>query len=95
MMGFRDIPAELSMWDNPLFEELYTFEDSIFWKQKGIVAMEQVYQSGNICSFDYLKTQYKLVDTFFYRFLQLRHALSAQFGSKSIDVSRFPLIGIL
>lgn len=54
---FKDIPSKLPMWNNPLFEELSTLQDNKFWMQKGIVELEQVDQSGSICSFDFLKTQ--------------------------------------
>lgn len=33
-MGFRDIPLETSMWNNPSLEQMKIFPDSEFWKAR-------------------------------------------------------------
>lgn len=82
------------MWNNPLFEQLSKLQDNIFWKQRGIVVLEQVYESETMWFFDSLKTQYNLSYRNVYKLLQLRHALQDQFGSQNVSISKFPPIGV-
>lgn len=95
LTGYRDIPPEISLWNNPMFEKLEIFDDSSYWKQNKTKTIGQMYNNNVIVTYENMCKQYNLQSKQFCRYLQLRHLLREQFERKEPKISRYPLIGIL
>lgn len=92
---FTDIPPETALWNNPTFEQLEAFENSTFWEQKKVTTIGQIYDKNTIRPYENLCKQYNRLNRQFYKYLQLRHVLQAQFGGEEFKISKYPFIGIL
>lgn len=53
------------------------------WDRQGIQCLAQLYKAGRLKSFQDLVEEYAISNRSFYRYLQIRHALEAQFGGEA------------
>ena len=93
--GNTQINMDLPLWQNPMFNQLKQLVEYQFWEQKGISVLADVYDITHMYSFSDIQMKYDIPHTSLYRYLQLRHALQAQFGVLGPGISRYPMIGIL
>lgn len=75
------------LWHNPHLSEIYKNPDGICWAQYGIIYAHQLFQYGTLRSFKDLQIEYKLPNTLFFCYLQLLHAVAAQFGLREVGLS--------
>lgn len=92
---FNDIIADMPLWHNPGLSELLLLPDTQVWRSCGVTKLEHLYNDDVFASFEQLQTKCELPRSYFFRYLQLRHALSAQFPAPRLRISSYPLIGIL
>ncbi|XP_041429991.1 protein max isoform X1 [Xenopus laevis] len=67
------------LWGNETLIQLRQVPDPATWASVGIRYLGDVVRSGEIKQFEQLKEDYGLQNRMLFRFLQLRHALAAQF----------------
>lgn len=75
ILGFL---AETPLWDNPNLAEVYKLDGFQTWRLAGICNISQLYNQNILKSFLELQTEFNLPRHQFYRYLQVRHALSGQ-----------------
>lgn len=68
------------LWHNPQLSEIFKIPDGACWANYGVKYAHQLFRDRTFRSFTDLKTEYKIPNKFFFRYLQLRHAATAQFG---------------
>lgn len=84
------------MWNNPSLEHLKMSLDSVSWRKKGINnIIKQIYDHKDLQTFEFLSQQYDIPHKFFYKYLQLRYMIQAQFEYQHPKLSKYPLICIL
>lgn len=71
------------LWLNPVLPEFQSIPDPALWATKGIKTIEHICIDGVLIPFNALKQKNGLPNRYF-RYLQLHHAFSAQFGSQTI-----------
>lgn len=54
--------------------------DPVIWARFGITTLKHIFKDGSLLSFDHLKQDFDLPNNMFFRYLQLRHAVRAQFA---------------
>lgn len=64
---------------------LFSLPDSMIWACKGIKVLKDITSEGELCTFDQLKARHDLPNSFFFRYLQLRHAFKEQFTGQRIE----------
>ena len=69
----------IPLWGNPSLPHLRTVPDPQLWARYNITTLRDVMPEGRLLSFGVLKTKFGLPPWMFFRFLQLRHAIRAQF----------------
>lgn len=69
------------LWCNPRLKEFHSLQDPGLWAGRGIKYLEDVCDGLGLFTFDRLKHKFQLPNSFFCRFLQLRHAFDSQFRS--------------
>lgn len=57
----------------------------MIWACKGIKVLKDITSEGELCTFDQLKARHDLPNSFFFRYLQLRHAFKEQFTGQRIE----------
>lgn len=95
VIQYHDIPGDTPLWHNTCLDQLLSSQDSQFWSARGIFSLKQLYSSNYLVSFTLLQEQYKIPRQSFYKYLQLHHALDAQWGPTRSPISSYPLIGII
>lgn len=78
----------------PMFPQMLKLTDSAFWEHRGLTRLDDIYTGDVLASFADLQRKYYLPKTLFYQYLQLCHALQAQFAIYAPLFSDYPLIGI-
>lgn len=76
------------LWDNSDLGELLKVPNPELWLHYGVGFLSDVYSDNMLKSFQQLKTDFDLPNTMLFCYLQLRHALSAQFGGIPPDVEQ-------
>ncbi|XP_044161200.1 uncharacterized protein LOC122946001 isoform X1 [Bufo gargarizans] len=89
------LTTEVPLWDNPMFPSLRTGIDGRFWENHGIGVLGDLYSSNVFNSFEQLKERHDLPRTSFFKYLQVRHAMSTHFGNTVVSISDYPLIGVI
>ena len=67
------------LWDNRNLQELESVGKINEWAAKGIIRLAQIYEGRTIKTFATIRKEYDVPKHTFYRYLQTRHALDAQF----------------
>lgn len=67
------------LWNNKNVSELSHIPNSEFWSIRGIHYLNHLISDGELKSFNNLQEEFALPNNMFFRYLQIRHALSAQF----------------
>lgn len=67
------------LWGNPKLHHLLTVPDPALWARYEIKVVQQVMSQGRIISYDTLRDTFQIPSKMFFRYLQLRHAIQAQF----------------
>ncbi|KAM9316655.1 proto-oncogene tyrosine-protein kinase ROS [Gastrophryne carolinensis] len=75
------------LWDDPRLPETSAMQDPLFWARKRVQQIGQLYRGGVLVSFDQLRAEFQLSNRDFFRYLQLRHALHAQFRGEGPRIS--------
>lgn len=70
------------LWDNRNLQELETIGRIKEWEIKGINRLVQLYEGRMLKTFTTLREEYDIPKHTFYKYLQIRHALNAQFGEQ-------------
>lgn len=52
------------------------------WERKGIVSLDQLYNGSSLKTFTALKEDFDIPNSSYYSYLQIKHALKAQFGEQ-------------
>lgn len=65
------------------------------WVNKGITFLDQIFSECQLQTFDRLKHQHGLLNSYLFRFLQLRHAFSSQFENHQVAFYTSALEGLL
>lgn len=80
------------LWHNTSLPEFNLIQDNRVWSLRGIVYLSQITHNGKLKSFDSLKTEIKLPNRMFYRYIQLLHAFHAQFPLDDLVLNGNPLL---
>lgn len=75
------------LWHNPQLREIAKVPDGACWAASGVKYAHQMFRDGVFRFFIDLKTEYGVPNTFFFRYLQLRHAAMAQYGGGEVALS--------
>ena len=75
------------LWHNPQLKEIVKVPDGSCWAKYGVKYAHQLFRDGVFRSFADLKTEYGVPNAFFFRYLQLRHAVTAQYGGGVVALS--------
>lgn len=75
------------LWHNPQLKEIAKVPDGVCWAAYGVKYAHQLFRDGFFRSFTDLKAEYAIPNTFFFRYLQLRHAVMAQYSRGKITLS--------
>lgn len=75
--------------------EFSSIPDPHVWAVKGIKYIEQICSEGELRTVDGFKHQYDISNTHLFRYLQLRHAFSTQFGNQLVVLYASALINLL
>lgn len=67
------------LWGNPLMSHLGTVPDPQLWPRYGVRTLRDIMPEGRLLSFGELKGRFVLPPWMYFRFLQLRHGIRAQF----------------
>lgn len=94
-IDYKDLLDVLPLWDNALLPSLEYLEGVDVWKKSGVFTLKDLYKEGTLMSFTELQEKHGIARTHFFRYLQMRHALRAQFQKLKGSISTYPLIGIL
>lgn len=95
IVGFQDIPDDTPLWHNSTVEQLQLLGGAPFWEALGILTLKQLYSCNALQSFSQLREHFDIPHRDFYKYLQLRHALEAQWDANRLPISSYPLIGII
>lgn len=95
LAGYRDIPDDTPLWHNTGMTHLQSIQGASWWTLRGVVTLKQLYSTDVLLSFSQLQKSFDIPQRDFYKYLQLRHALTAQRGSDRLPISSYPLIGII
>lgn len=66
------------IWNNRNYPELGKLQGFSAWSRSGVVFISQLYHGGLLRELHSLHMEFNLPNTFFFQYLQLRHALSPQ-----------------
>lgn len=74
----------IPLWGNPKLQHLQTVPDPALWARHGIARhgikiLQHVWSEGSIIPYDNLKDDFQLPPRMFFRYLQLRNAVQAQY----------------
>lgn len=83
--SYSGITPSAPPWMNPKFLHLFSFPDPMIWACKGVKILNDITREGELCTFDQLKAWHNLPNSFFFRYLQLRHAFQEQFKNQRIE----------
>lgn len=83
------------LWLNPQLSEFLTVPDPRFWAARGVKKLDHIFSNGSLLSFDSLKEKFGFTNRQFFRYLQLRHAHTAQFGSLPVLLMQSNLESLL
>lgn len=72
--------------------EMYKLRPFAPWILKGICALDQLQQNGSLMCFDRLREDFGLPHAWFYQYLQLRHAFSAQAQIVDLSIVSTPVL---
>lgn len=87
--GFSDLTP---LWGNSKLGELQKVGTIKEWERCGLRYFSQLFQEGNLKTFQELRAQYALPNKSFFRYLQVRHALVVQFRGKTLEWSAIPIL---
>lgn len=71
---------------NSRLSHFFSYLDPVTWPRYRIKTVGAVVGNGMLLTFGELKSRYRLPNSHLLRFLQFRHAFSAQFGSSTLEV---------
>lgn len=80
------------LWDNKNLQELIQIGKIRIWETKGIVKLVQLYNGSTLKTFSSLKEEFDVPNHSYYNYLQIRHALRAQFGEPGPSWSLSPIL---
>ena len=83
------------LWNNSFMPELSTIPDPGVWASYGILFLSQVMSGTGHKSYNRLREEFSLPHQLHYRYLQLRHALRAQMGPDSVEVSSPQVLDVI
>lgn len=89
--GSPDTP----LWFNPNLPEFQSLQDPCLWAAKAIKHLADICDGSALFTFDRLKNKFQLPNSFFFRFLQLRHAFESQFKSLAICLEQDDLEALM
>lgn len=92
VMGYKEITECAPIWNNRQLQELVLMEKINEWEESGIGQLAQLYEGSTLKTFVELRREYGIPTNLFYRYLQIRHALNAQFKTQVVKWSRAPLL---
>ena len=76
------------IWRNSNYPELNKLQGFIDWERWGIKYISQLYDGGVFREFQSLRAEFALPNTFFFQYLQLRHAISVQAKTSTWELTR-------
>lgn len=79
LTGTNTISPYTPLWGNPKLKHLQTVPDPDLWAGHGVKIIQQIISGGRIIPYDTLKNDFQLPSRMFFRYLQLRHAVQAQY----------------
>lgn len=82
IMGYVDFSEFSPLWDNSKLNEVKIMGKIEEWDRQGIHFLSQLYKAGSLKTFQELVIEFAIPNRSFYRYLQVRHALDAQFNGK-------------
>uniref|UniRef100_A0A803JSY9 Reverse transcriptase domain-containing protein n=1 Tax=Xenopus tropicalis TaxID=8364 RepID=A0A803JSY9_XENTR len=83
------------LWGNSHFMHFRNLEDFIYWPKMAIKTLGQILQNDTLMSLPQLLEQLPNLKIEQFRYMQLRHAFKAQFGSYQIKYQNYPIDSIL
>lgn len=92
LMGYNGLTEYAPIWSNRYLQELAPMEKINAWEELGIGRLVQLYVGSTLKSFAELRREYGIPNHSFYRYLQIRHALNAQFKTQVVEWNRAPLL---
>lgn len=91
---FTTAPQQQSLqsplWRNSNYPHLYSLQDFQYWPKRGLRHLANLLVNGEFPTMAQLKVTLNQAEIQFYRYLQLRHACVAQFGSVIIQTQMLP-----
>lgn len=78
-MGPRTFSPYTPLWGNPELAHLRSVPDPQIWARYGVKTLRDIMPQGHLLPFNELKNRFLLSLCMYFRFMQLRHAICAQF----------------
>lgn len=80
------------IWNNRNLQEIHKIGKVREWEDQGIKKLRQLYSGNTLQKFSELESEFNLSPGSFYAYLQLEHALKAQFKNYSLVWNETPLL---
>lgn len=92
VIGYAGFSKFSPLWDNKNLKELKVMGKIEVWDRRGIHCLAQLYRAGRFKSFQEIVEEYAVPNRLFYSYLQVRHALDAQFRGKEPEWREMSLL---
>lgn len=95
ILGLKGCLRYTPLWKNPNLAELSKLHDFEGWCSKGVQTIEHILKDGTLKSFEQMQSDFGIPRTWFFQYLQLRHAWAAQVQGGSLSPQRDPTVDSL
>lgn len=92
LLGYHGFTEYSPLWDIKNLKELNVMGEIEEWERCGIDCLAKMFRTGSLKSFQELREEYAVPNRSFYRYLQIRHALNAQFKEEALEWSEMSLL---
>lgn len=92
VLGYSGFSEFSPLWNNKNLKEHSVMGKMEEWDRRGIHRLRQMYRAGRMKLFQELREEFAVPNRLFFGYLQVRHALEAQFKGKEIEWSEMPLL---
>lgn len=92
LMGYDGFTEYAPLWHNRNLQEVVAMGEFKEWERWGINRLSQLYKGNVLKSFGELQIENGIPRQTFFRYLQMRYALSAQFRTRPLVWNNAPLL---
>lgn len=89
-MGYRGVTEYTPLWNNSNLQETFLIGKAKAWEIQGIKRLRQLYVGNTLKKFSDLRRKFNIPQCTFYTYLQVGHALEAQFREKPLNGIKCP-----